>query len=138
VSRTRIRRGRVGSQRSCRADRKGDRRNPRADRQHADRHLLGGRRDPQHRCDDHRDQRGHYGDCRGGREQGAATREIARNIQHAATGTSEVSSNIVGVSRASSEAGTAAGDVLASNELRREADMLRSEVDAFLLNIRAA
>ena len=72
-------------------------------------------------------------------EQGAATREIARNIQHAATGTSEVSSNIVGVSRASSEAGTAAGDVLnASNELRREADMLRSEVDAFLLNIRAA
>ncbi|HEX9215229.1 MAG TPA: methyl-accepting chemotaxis protein, partial [Bradyrhizobium sp.] len=31
-------------------------------------------------------------------EQGAATREIARNIQHAAGGTSEVSSNIVGVS----------------------------------------
>ena len=72
-------------------------------------------------------------------EQGAATREIARNIQHAASGTSEVSSNIVGVSRASSEAGAAAGDVLnASNELRREADTLRAEVDAFLLNIRAA
>ncbi|MDO8978607.1 MAG: methyl-accepting chemotaxis protein [Afipia sp.] len=72
-------------------------------------------------------------------EQGAATREIARNIQHAASGTSEVSSNIVGVSRASSEAGVAAGDVLnASNELRREADTLRAEVDAFLLNIRAA
>src|SRR5205085_9744880 len=31
-------------------------------------------------------------------QQGAATREIARNIQHAASGTSEVSSNIVGVS----------------------------------------
>ena len=31
-------------------------------------------------------------------QQGAATREIARNIQHAAGGTSEVSSNIVGVS----------------------------------------
>jgi methyl-accepting chemotaxis protein len=72
-------------------------------------------------------------------EQGAATREIARNIQHAASGTSEVSSNIVGVSRASSEAGAAAGDVLnASTELRREADTLRAEVDAFLLNIRAA
>lgn len=72
-------------------------------------------------------------------EQGAATREIARNIQHAASGTSEVSSNIVGVSRASSEAGTAAGEVLnASSELRREADTLRAEVDAFLLNIRAA
>ena len=72
-------------------------------------------------------------------EQGAATREIARNIQHAASGTSEVSSNIVGVSQASIEAGAAAGEVLnASSELRREADTLRAEVDAFLLNIRAA
>ena len=72
-------------------------------------------------------------------EQGAATREIARNIQHAAGGTSEVSSNIVGVSNASSEAGTAAGEVLtASDALRREADVLRAEIDAFLSNIRAA
>jgi methyl-accepting chemotaxis protein len=72
-------------------------------------------------------------------EQGAATREIARNIQHAAGGTSEVSSNIVGVSTASAEAGAAASDVLgASAALRREADVLRSEIDAFLSNIRAA
>ena len=72
-------------------------------------------------------------------EQGAATREIARNIQHAAGGTSEVSSNIVGVSTASAEAGAAAGEVLsASAALRREADVLRSEIDAFLSNIRAA
>ncbi|MBI5261023.1 MAG: HAMP domain-containing protein [Bradyrhizobium sp.] len=72
-------------------------------------------------------------------EQGAATREIARNIQHAAGGTSEVSSNIVGVSTASAEAGTAATDVLnASEELRREAELLRGEIDAFLTNIRAA
>ncbi len=72
-------------------------------------------------------------------EQGAATREIARNIQHAAGGTSEVSSNIVGVSSASNEAGTAAGEVLdASDALRREADVLREEIDAFLSNIRAA
>jgi len=72
-------------------------------------------------------------------EQGAATREIARNIQHAAGGTSEVSSNIVGVSNASSEAGAAAGEVLnASDALRREADVLRSEIDSFLSNIRAA
>ena len=72
-------------------------------------------------------------------EQGAATREIARNIQHAAGGTSEVSSNIVGVSTASAEAGAAAGEVLnASDALRREADVLRSEIDAFLENIRAA
>jgi methyl-accepting chemotaxis protein len=72
-------------------------------------------------------------------EQGAATREIARNIQHAAGGTSEVSSNIVGVSSASTQAGSAAGEVLtASDALRREADVLRSEIDAFLSNIRAA
>ena len=72
-------------------------------------------------------------------EQGAATREIARNIQHAAGGTSEVSSNIVGVSSASNEAGAAAADVLASSDaLRREAEVLRAEIDAFLSNIRAA
>lgn len=72
-------------------------------------------------------------------EQGAATREIARNIQHAAGGTSEVSSNIVGVSTASAEAGAAAGEVLsASDALRREADMLRGEIDAFLNDMRAA
>ncbi|MGX1319103.1 methyl-accepting chemotaxis protein [Bradyrhizobium sp. USDA 377] len=72
-------------------------------------------------------------------EQGAATREIARNIQHAAGGTSDVSSNIVGVSTASAEAGAAASEVLgASDALRREADMLRGEIDAFLNNMRAA
>jgi methyl-accepting chemotaxis protein len=72
-------------------------------------------------------------------EQGAATREIARNIQHAAGGSSEVSSNIIGVSTASAEAGAAASQVLdASASLRREAEMLRREIDAFLTNIRAA
>jgi methyl-accepting chemotaxis protein len=72
-------------------------------------------------------------------EQGAATREIARNIQHAAGGTSEVSSNIVGVSTASAEAGAAATEVLnASDALRREAEVLRSEIDGFLTDIRAA
>jgi len=72
-------------------------------------------------------------------QQGAATREIARNIQHAAGGTSEVSSNIVGVSCASTEAGSAASEVLnASGALRRETDVLRAEIDAFLENIRAA
>ncbi|NEW85688.1 HAMP domain-containing protein [Rhodopseudomonas sp. WA056] len=72
-------------------------------------------------------------------EQGAATREIARNIQHAAGGTSEVSSNIVGVSAAASQAGSAASEVLnASGSLRQEAALLRQEIDAFLVNIRAA
>ena len=72
-------------------------------------------------------------------EQGTATREIARNIQHAAGGTGQVSSNITGVSAASAEAGTAATEVLnASAALRREAEALRSGIDAFLSNIRAA
>jgi len=72
-------------------------------------------------------------------QQGTATREIARNIQHAAGGTSEVSSNIIGVSTASAKAGSAASEVLsASGALRHEADVLRSEIDAFLSNIRAA
>src|SRR5882757_5236346 len=72
-------------------------------------------------------------------QQGAATREIARNIQHAAGGTSQVSSTIVGVSNASAEAGSAANEVLnASAALRREAEGLRADIDAFLGNIRAA
>ncbi len=72
-------------------------------------------------------------------QQAAATREIARNIQHAAGGTSEVSSNIVGVSSTSAEAGAVAGEVLnASGALRREAGILRAEIDAFLSDIRAA
>jgi len=72
-------------------------------------------------------------------EQGAATREIACNIQHAAGGTTEVSGNIAGVSAASAEAGAAAAEVLnASAALRREAEGLRAEIDAFLGNIRAA
>jgi methyl-accepting chemotaxis protein len=72
-------------------------------------------------------------------EQGAATREIARNIQHAAGGTTQVSSHIVGVSSASAEAGTAAAQVLnASAALRREAEGLRADIDTFLSNIRAA
>jgi methyl-accepting chemotaxis protein len=72
-------------------------------------------------------------------EQGAATRDIARNIQHAAGGTGEVSSNISGVSSAAAEAGAAAAEVLnASAALRRESEGLRTEIDAFLSNIRAA
>jgi len=72
-------------------------------------------------------------------QQGTATREIARNIQQAASGTTEVSNNITGVSSASAQAGTSANEVLGASEaLRREAEMLRSEIDAFLTNIRAA
>ena len=72
-------------------------------------------------------------------EQGSATREIARNVQEAAQGTGEVSSNIVGVSTAAGETGTAAGQVLSSaEELSMQAATLRTDVDRFLANIRAA
>jgi methyl-accepting chemotaxis protein len=73
------------------------------------------------------------------KEQGAATDEIAQNIKHAVGRTSEVSSNVAGVSVASSEARVAAREVLdASGVLRREAGILRNEIDEFLASIRAA
>ncbi len=72
-------------------------------------------------------------------EQGAATQEIARNVQQAATGTSEVSSTIGGVNQAANETGTAAGQVLMSAEqLGRQSDLLRADVEAFLSKLRAA
>ncbi|PWC91122.1 hypothetical protein TSO5_19910 [Azospirillum sp. TSO5] len=72
-------------------------------------------------------------------EQSAATKEIGRNVQQAAQGTQEVSTNIVGVSSAAEEAGTASTQVLfAANQLSREADHLRAEVDSFINRIRAA
>jgi methyl-accepting chemotaxis protein len=72
-------------------------------------------------------------------EQGAATQEIARNVQQAAAGTQDVSSNITGVTQASGETGAAANQMLgASNELAHQGELLRSEVDKFLIAVRAA
>jgi methyl-accepting chemotaxis protein len=72
-------------------------------------------------------------------EQGAATQEIARNVQQAAAGTNEVSSNIVGVTQAASQTGAASAQVLATaGQLAKQSEVLRAEVDTFLGNIRAA
>jgi methyl-accepting chemotaxis protein len=72
-------------------------------------------------------------------EQGAATQEISRNVQEAATGTRDVTANIGQVSEASSATGAAASQVLsAATELSKQAEALRSEVDAFLNEVRAA
>jgi methyl-accepting chemotaxis protein len=50
-----------------------------------------------------------------------------------------VSSNIVGVNQAASETGAASNQVLASaEELGKQAETLRADVDSFLANIRAA
>jgi methyl-accepting chemotaxis protein len=72
-------------------------------------------------------------------EQGAATKEISRNVQQAAQGTHDVSSNIVGVTQAAGETGQSADQVLAAaGELSQQSEMLRGEVDRFLGQIRAA
>lgn len=72
-------------------------------------------------------------------EQGAATREIARNIQSAATGSGEVAGQIGSVSKAAVATGTAATDVLTgARELDQQAGALRSAVEQFLGQVRAA
>ena len=72
-------------------------------------------------------------------EQGAATAEIARNIQQAASGTQNVSNNIVGVSNAANQTGETASDVLQSSDgLAAESEALSNEVGRFLARIKAA
>jgi len=72
-------------------------------------------------------------------EQGAATQEIARNVQQAAQGTQEVMRNIAGVTQASGEVGTAAERVLGSaGDLAQQSERLKHEVDSFLATVRAA
>jgi methyl-accepting chemotaxis protein len=72
-------------------------------------------------------------------QQGAATQGIARNVNDAARGTTDMSANIAGVAQAAGETGAAAGQVLnAAQQLSGEADKLRGAVDRFLGEIRAA
>jgi methyl-accepting chemotaxis protein len=72
-------------------------------------------------------------------EQGAATQEISRNIQHAAQGTSDVSANIGEVQRGAGETGAASAQVhSAAQSLSQESNRLKSEVARFLESVRAA
>ncbi len=72
-------------------------------------------------------------------EQGAATQEISRNIQHAAQGTSQVSANIADVQRGAGETGAASSQMhSAAQSLSRESNRLKSEVARFLESVRAA
>ena len=72
-------------------------------------------------------------------QQGAATREIVSAVTQASQGTSEVGSSIAVVSHAVSGTGAAAGQVFAaSEELARQAEALRAEVEGFLHGVRAA
>jgi methyl-accepting chemotaxis protein len=72
-------------------------------------------------------------------EQGAATLEIARNVADAARGTGEVSENIAGVNDAARETGAAASRVVESAAgLSQSGEDLKTQVDAFLREVRAA
>ena len=73
------------------------------------------------------------------RQQGAATQEIVRNVSQAATGTGEVTSNIVGVATAAEKTGAAASQMLVSaTEPSRQSEHLAAEVSRFLATVRAA
>ncbi|MCJ2087824.1 methyl-accepting chemotaxis protein [Methylobacterium sp. E-005] len=72
-------------------------------------------------------------------EQGAATQEIVRNVGQAALGTSAVTSTITAVAGTAEATGIAANAVLASaSELARQSDRLSTEVQRFLVTVRAA
>ncbi|GAB4178414.1 MAG: HAMP domain-containing methyl-accepting chemotaxis protein [Thalassobaculales bacterium] len=72
-------------------------------------------------------------------QQGAATREITSNTQQAAQRTRDVSANIDGVTAGAAATGAAAEGVRSAAEvLGRQAEELRTQVNQFLGQIRAA
>jgi methyl-accepting chemotaxis protein len=72
-------------------------------------------------------------------EQGAATGEIARNVQQAARGASQVADTISDVNEGATATGTASALVLsAARSLAKESKELKAEVDGFLSAVRAA
>jgi methyl-accepting chemotaxis protein len=71
--------------------------------------------------------------------QEAVTGDIARNVQRAATGASEVNTKIVEMNRGASETGSASSQLLASaQQLSGESSRLKMEVQKFLADVRAA
>lgn len=72
-------------------------------------------------------------------EQSAATNEISRNVQEASNGTNEVSGKIGTVSQKAAKTGAAADQVQsASSRLDELSRSLKSEIEAFLQEVRAA
>jgi methyl-accepting chemotaxis protein len=72
-------------------------------------------------------------------EQGAATQEIARNVQQAAIGSTQVATNIADVDRGAGDIGSASSQVLSSAQmLSNENKRLKAEVVKFLATVRAA
>lgn len=72
-------------------------------------------------------------------QQGAATGEIAANTQRAASGTTDVTSNMTGVGTAAETTGRASTQLLGlSSGLSEQAVRLQKEVGAFVQSLRAA
>ncbi len=72
-------------------------------------------------------------------QQQDATVEISSNVQEAASSSNEVTSNVAGVSAAAQESAGAATEVQsAAGELAGQAESLKSTVDQFLKDVRAA
>ena len=72
-------------------------------------------------------------------EQGAATRDITRNVHEAAGGTGRVQAGMAEVSQAAEQAGGVARQVQESGrELADQAALLRRHVEAFLQGVKAA
>ncbi|SNY90112.1 methyl-accepting chemotaxis protein [Cohaesibacter sp. ES.047] len=71
-------------------------------------------------------------------EQNAAISEVSSNIHQAAKGSELVNENINSVNKASQEAGSSSSQVLASSEeLAKQSEILKAEMDKFVLQIRA-
>jgi methyl-accepting chemotaxis protein len=72
-------------------------------------------------------------------EQGAATKEISRNVHAAAHQSSDVTSSMDEVGRAARETGSASGEVLESARLVSSVSTkLKSEIDRFLAAVKVA
>ncbi len=71
-------------------------------------------------------------------EQSAATQEISRNVEQASSGTEEVNRNIIVVKERADETGRSASDIQnATGELSTQAELLKTEMDNFLAQVRA-
>lgn len=71
-------------------------------------------------------------------EQDAATKDIARNVQHAAEVTTQVAGHVREVASSSLKTGAASSQLLIwANSLTQSSDRLKLEVDGFLAGIRA-
>ncbi|MBB2964678.1 methyl-accepting chemotaxis protein [Methylobacterium sp. R2-1] len=72
-------------------------------------------------------------------EQGAATREITRNVQQAAQGTEQVTHNIGSVQAGARQTSAATSQMMtAVQELARHSEGLTHEISIFLEGVKAA